>query len=189
MQSASEKRSPNWLHFDLTSTSIEGQEASVRRLVDLGARHIDIGQGPDAEHFVLADPEGNEFCVLEPGNNFVDDGGFLGSLTCEGSPAVGYFWRDVLGWSLVWDQDGETAIRASAGTGLFTTFGGPPIPPKHGKNRIHLDLAPPEDGDQLAEVERLESLGARRIDIGQGDVSWVVMADPDRNEFCVLTPR
>ncbi len=187
--SRSEKRSPNWLHFDLTSTSIEGQQATVQRLIDLGARHIDIGQGPDSEHFVLADPEGNEFCVLEPGNNFVDDGGFLGSLTCDGSPAVGYFWRDVLGWSLVWDQDDETAIRALDGTGLFITFGGPPLPPKHGKNRLHLDLAPPEDGDQRAEVERLESLGARRVDIGQGDVSWVVMADPDGNEFCVLTPR
>ena len=61
--------------------------------------------------------------------------------------------------------------------------------PKLGKNRLHLDLAPPADGDQEAEVERLISLGAKRIDIGQGDVSWEVMADPDGNEFCVLTPR
>jgi hypothetical protein len=61
--------------------------------------------------------------------------------------------------------------------------------PKTGKNRLHLDLAPPVSGDQRAEVERLVSLGATRIDIGQGGVSWVVMADPDGNEFCVLTPR
>ena len=61
--------------------------------------------------------------------------------------------------------------------------------PKLGKNRLHLDVAPPADGDQQAEVERLISLGAKRIDIGQGDVSWEVMADPDGNEFCVLTPR
>ena len=61
--------------------------------------------------------------------------------------------------------------------------------PKLGKNRLHLDVAPPADGDQEAEVERLISLGAKRIDIGQGDVSWEVMADPDGNEFCVLTPR
>ena len=61
--------------------------------------------------------------------------------------------------------------------------------PKTGKNRLHLDLAPPADGDQEAEVERLISLGAKRMDIGQGDVSWEVMADPDGNEFCVLTPR
>ena len=44
-------------------------------------------------------------------------------------------------------------------------------------------------GDQQAEVERLVALGATRADIGQGDVDWVVMADPDGNEFCVLTPR
>ena len=50
-------------------------------------------------------------------------------------------------------------------------------------------MAPALDVDQQAAVAWLESLGARRIDIGQGDVSWVVMADPDGNEFCVLTPR
>jgi Glyoxalase-like domain len=54
------------------------------------------------------------------------------------------------------------------------------------KNRLHLDLRPQ---DQAAEVARLENLGARRVDIGQGDdVSWVVLADPDGNEFCVLKP-
>jgi hypothetical protein len=63
------------------------------------------------------------------------------------------------------------------------------VAPKSGKNRWHLDIAPPVEGDQRAEVDRLVSLGARRIDIGQGDVGWVVMADPDGNEFCVLTPR
>jgi hypothetical protein len=53
------------------------------------------------------------------------------------------------------------------------------------KNRLHLDLRP---GDQAAEVARLEALGARRVSIGQGEVSWVVMADPDGNEFDVLRP-
>jgi Glyoxalase-like domain len=53
------------------------------------------------------------------------------------------------------------------------------------KNRLHLDLRP---ADQPAEVARLEALGARRVSIGQGDVSWVVMADPEGNEFDVLPP-
>ena len=61
--------------------------------------------------------------------------------------------------------------------------------PKTGKYRLHFDLAPPIHGDQEGEVDRLVSLGATRIDIGQGEVSWVVMADPDGHEFCVLTPR
>ncbi|MGH3942851.1 MAG: VOC family protein [Pseudonocardiaceae bacterium] len=60
--------------------------------------------------------------------------------------------------------------------------------PKAGKNRLHFDLAPPVHGDQQAKVARLISLGATRIDIGRGDVDWVVLADPDNNEFCVLTP-
>lgn len=183
-----EKRSANWMHFDLSSTSIEDQRATVERFVELGARHIDVGQGPDADHVVLADPEGNELCVLEPGNSFVDYGSRLGTLSCDGSPAVGYFWSEVLGWPLVWDQDDETAVRAREG-GVFFTFGGPPVAPKHAKNRLHIDIAPPPDGDQHAEVDRLLALGAARVDIGQGDVSWVVMADPDGNEFCVLTPR
>jgi hypothetical protein len=183
-----EQRSANWMHFDLSSTSLEDQRATAERLVELGARHLDIGQGPDADNIVLADPEGNEFCILEPGNSFVDGNRRLGSLTCDGSPAVGYFWSAALGWPLVWDQDDETAIRPADG-GLFITFGGPPVASKPSKRRLHIDIAPPADGDQLAEVDRLLGLGATRIDIGQGDVSWVVMADPDGNEFCVLTPR
>ena len=182
------KDSPNWMHFDLSSTSGVDQRATVERLVGLGARHIDIGQGPDSQHVVLADPEGNEFCVLEPGNGFVDDRSRLGSLSCDGSPAVGYFWSEVLGWPLVWDRDGETAVRSRDG-GVFFTFGGPPVAPKHAKNRLHVDIAPPAEGDQQAEVDRLISLGATRVDIGQGGVSWVVLADPDGNELCVLTPR
>src|SRR6266487_3831457 len=126
------KEGKNRIHVDLSSTSSEAQNATVRRAIDLGGRRIDIGQGPDAEHVVLADPEGNEFCVLEPGNNFVNYGGLLGSLTCDGSPAVGYFWSEVLGWPLVWEQDDETAIRSRDG-GQFITFGGPPEAPKHAK--------------------------------------------------------
>jgi hypothetical protein len=58
------------------------------------------------------------------------------------------------------------------------------------KNRLHLDLAPRADDDQAAEVARLERLGAKRVDVGQGtDKPWVVLADPEGNEFCVLSPR
>jgi catechol 2,3-dioxygenase-like lactoylglutathione lyase family enzyme len=137
---------------------------------------------------VLADPEGNEFCVIEPGNNFLADCGFVGALASEGSQEVGRFWSGALGWPLVWDQDGETAIQSPRG-GTKITWGGGPLTPKTGKYRLHFDLAPLVDGDQHAEVERLIALGAARIDIGQGNVSWVVMADPDGHEFCVLTPR
>jgi catechol 2,3-dioxygenase-like lactoylglutathione lyase family enzyme len=182
-----QKSGPNQMHFDLTSASLEDQERTVARALGLGARHIDIGQGPDEPHVVLADPEGNEFCVIEPGNSFLAGCGFIGALASDGSQETGYFWSEALGWPLVWDQEQETAIRAPHG-GPKITWGGPPLMPKTGKFRLHFDLAPPTDGDQAAEVDRLVSLGATRIDIGQGDVSWVVMADPDGHEFCLLTP-
>jgi catechol 2,3-dioxygenase-like lactoylglutathione lyase family enzyme len=182
------KTGRNRIHLDLTTASLDDQHQSVSRLVELGARHIDIGQGPDAPHVVLADPEGNEFCIIEPDNSFLADCGRLGAIVCDGSTEVGYFWSAALGWPLVWDQDEETAIRAPDGTGPFITWG-PPVPPKITKNRLHLHIAPPAPGDQRAEVDRLVSLGASRIDLGQGDVDRVVMADPDGNEFCVLSPR
>jgi catechol 2,3-dioxygenase-like lactoylglutathione lyase family enzyme len=182
------KTGPNRMHLDLTSTSLEDQQQTVARSLELGARHIDVGQRPDEGHVVLADPEGNEFCDIEPGNEFLADCGFIGAIACDGSQDVGYFWSEALGWPLVWDQDQETAIRSPHG-GPKITWGGPPLRPKTGKNRLHFDIAPPVDGDQEAEVERLLSLGATRVDIGQGHVSWVVLADPDGNEFCVLTPR
>ena len=182
------KAGQNQVHFDLTSASLEDQQRTVARSLGLGARHIDIGQRPEDAHVVLADPEGNEFCVIEPGNSFLAECGFIGALACEGSQEVGYFWSETLGWPLVWDQDEETAIRSPQG-GPKITWGGGPLTPKAGKYRLHFDLAPPVDGDQQAEVERLISLGATRIDIGQGEVSWVVMADPDGHEFCVLAPR
>ncbi|HEU0287288.1 MAG TPA: VOC family protein [Nocardioidaceae bacterium] len=183
-----EKVGLNRMHFDLTSTSLEDQRATVAKALELGGWHLDIGQGPDALHVVMADPEGNEFCVIEPGNTFLADTGFIGAVSCDGTQEVGYFWSRALDWPLVWDQDQETAIQSPHG-GPKVTWGGPPVAPKTGKNWLHFDIAPPADGDQQAEVERLISLGAKRIDIGQGDVDWVVMADPDGNEFCVLTPR
>jgi predicted enzyme related to lactoylglutathione lyase len=160
----------------------------VDRALEIGGRHIDVGQLPEEGHVVLADPEGNEFCVIEPGNKFLADTGFIGAVASDGSQEVGYFWSKALDWPLVWDQDQETAIQSPHG-GPKITWGGPPVAPKNGKNRLHFDIAPPVGIDQQAEVERLVSLGATRIDIGQGNVGWVVMADPDGNEFCVLSPR
>src|SRR6266849_2633393 len=141
------KAGKNRIHLDLTSTSIDDQKETVRRLVELGGGHIDIGQGPDDKHVVFADPEGNEFCVIEPDNSFLADCGRLGSITCDGSREVGYFWSEALGWPLVWGQDEETAIRAPDGTGPFIAWGGPPLAPKTGKNRLHLHIATPDHGD------------------------------------------
>ena len=174
----------NRIHLDLTNKSLDDQKESVALLLELGGRHVDVGQREDDPHVVLADPEGNELCLIEPDNGFLASCGRLGSITCDGPREVGLFWSAALGWPLVWDQDEETAIRAPDGTGPFITWG-PPVVPKVAKNRLHLDLAP-DGGRQPEEVERLVALGATRVDIGQGEVPWVVLADPNGNEFCVL---
>ena len=185
LQTQQRKSGPNQVHLHLTSTSLDDQQSTVARALGLGGRHLDIGQRPEEGHVVLADPEGNEFCVIEPGNDFLAGCGFLGELSCDGSPEVGYFWSEALGWPLVWDQDQETAIQ-SPGGGTKISWGGPPVARKAGKNRLHFDVAPPAHEDQQAEVDRLVSLGATPIDLGHGEVSWAVMADPGGNEFCVL---
>jgi hypothetical protein len=190
-QQVAEPRPPGQsrIHLDLTTTSVDDQTETVRELIELGGRHLDIGQGPEIAHVVLADPEGNELCVIEPGNNFLADCGRLGAINCDGTREVGYFWSAALGWPLVWDQDEETAIRSPDSTGPFITWGGPPLLPKPPRNRLHLDIAPVAPDDQEAEVDRLVALGATRLDSGQGDVDGVVMADPDGNELGVLRPR
>jgi hypothetical protein len=177
----------NRIHLDLTSTSLADQRESVSELVRLGARHIDIGQRPEEGHVVLADPEGNELCVIEPGNAFLAGCGRLGSITCEGTREVGYFWSAALGWPLVWDQDEETAIRAPDRTGPMITWSGPPLPPKLGRNRWYLAVAPLDRAEHDAEVDRLVALGATRLDTNDGDGDPIVLADPDGNEFCVVT--
>jgi len=182
VQTEQQKTGKNARHFDLTSTSLADQQHTVARALALGARHIDIGQGPDASHVVLADPEGNEFCVIEPGNQFLADCGFIGAVACDGSQQVGYFWSEALGWPLVWDQDQETAIRSPHG-GPKITWGGEEPTPTAGRNRFHFDLAPTAPSDQQSEIERLLRLGASLMDDGPVPAGRVRMVDPDGQEF------
>src|SRR4051812_34032130 len=172
------KIAKNSIHLDLTTSSIDDQGETLERLLRLGGQHIDVGQGPSDKHVVLADPEGNEFCLIEPDNRFLAGRGRLGSITCDGSVEVGHFWSAVLQWPLFWDQDEETAIRTPDGSGPFITWG-PPVPTNVGKNRLHLDIAPLVPGDEEAEVDRLLFLGAVAIDA-------LRMADPDGNEFWMV---
>ena len=80
------------------------------------------------------------------------------------------------------DDDGDVVLHAPPGAGPNWLFLAVPDE-KVVKNRIHFDFRP---DDQQAEVERVIALGARHVDIGQGDESWVVLADPEGNEFCIL---
>jgi len=176
------KAGQNRAHFDLTSASPEDQRQTVARALRCGGTHIDVGQLPEEGHVVLADPDGNEFCVIEAGNEFLADTGVIGALACDGTQEVGYFWSEALRWPLVWDQDEETAIQSPNG-GTKITWGGPPVAPKRGTNRLYFELALPADADWEAEVDRLTSLGATRTDIGEGDGIQTLMLDPDGNEL------
>ncbi len=154
----------------------------------LGATPADIGQG-DVPWEVLADPEGNEFCVLEPREDYMDARPVAAIvLDCARPDALVPFWADATGWEVRTSLPNFASLRAPGGTGPFLELLQTPDA-KTVKNRLHIDVAPLADGDTQAEARRLEQAGAVRLDIGQGDVSWVVLADPEGNEFCVLSPR
>ena len=96
---------------------------------------------------------------------------------------LGRWWCAVLSWVVVNDDPGEFEIRPDLDQTpglLFVLVSGA----KTTKNRLHIDLRP---DDRDVEVERLLGLGASRIHVGQGTASWVVLADPEGNEFCVLS--
>lgn len=165
----------NQIHLHLSSNAAS-QEDTVDRALGLGASHLDVGQLPEEDHVVLADPDGNEFCVIEAGNSWMAGTGFLGEVAADGTREVGVFWSEATGWPLVHDEDGETAI-APPGGGIKIAWGGPPLNPPHDRNRMHFVLG----ADDLdAEVDRLVGLGASVVDRRDDEVE---MADPDGNEL------
>lgn len=181
--SDSKQVGPRRLHLHLTSSSPEHQQRTVETALLLGGCHIDVGQGRDDPHVVLADPGGNELCVIEPGNSYLAGTGYLGEVTCDGTRDVGLFWRDALGWPLVWDENEQTAVQSPLGGTKISwdSWGGPPVEPKTGRNRQRFDLV---TAGPTSEAERLVSLGATRLsDLPDG----IELADPDSNEFRLHT--
>ena len=100
---------------------------------------------------------------------------------CHDPERVARFWSAVFATPPRGPEDGEWWLELGEGVPDILFLAVPDT--KVAKNRLHFDLRP---ADQAAEVARLLELGARQKDIGQGEVSWVVMADPEDNEFCVL---
>lgn len=163
------------IHLDLTSSSPEDQEAQVSTVLRLGGRHVDIGQDPSEDHVVLADPEGNELCVIPAGNRFLADTGRIGAVNCDGTHDLGVFWSRALDWPLVWDQGEETAIQSPEGGSKFT-WSGPPLMARETPQRItfHLDAEGAEDLVRLVEVGATDLGGGRFL-------------DPDGNEVLVTS--
>src|SRR2546430_9675875 len=100
-------------------------------------------------------------------------------------PVLARFWSALLGWPVTFEDDEESHLEDG---GVIIVFGSAPEP-KTGKNRVHLDLASSSPEHQAWLVDRAVGLGARHVDIGQGGPMFVVLADPEGNEFCVLEPR
>ncbi len=171
------KTGQNRIHLDLL----------VRRARDLGATPADVGQG-EVPWVVLADPEGNEFCVLEPRPVYRDTGPVAAVIVdCIDPQALTPFWAAAAGFAPHgWDGH-LSQLRSPSGEGPYLELLHNPRE-KLVKDRMHLDVRPYPGDDQAAEVARLRQAGATDADVGQGEVSWVVLADPEGNEFCVLRP-
>ena len=107
---------------------------------------------------------------------------------CIDPASLGRWWADLLGWRITYEVADEVVLEPPEGSpedGVSPDllFGKVPES-KHIKNRLHIDLRP---DDQEREVARAEALGATQVDVGQtDDVTWVVLADPEGNEFCIL---
>ncbi|MEA5364770.1 VOC family protein [Amycolatopsis sp., V23-08] len=179
----------NRVHLDLASKTPEHQEELVARALDLGGRRVDVGQGA-VPWVVLADPEGNEFCVLEPREQYMDTGAVASILVDSRSPArLAEFWAGITGWP-VRSQEGEVIVglRTPSGRGPWLEFlRNEDV--KQVKNRVHLDVAPPAGADHAAAVSEVLAAGALAADVGAPTLPWRVLTDPEGNEFCVLTPR
>jgi hypothetical protein len=174
---ASPSPSPGRLHLDLSGGP--RQQAVVRRVLDLGAEHADVGRGV-VPRVVLADPEGNAFCVLEDRAADRDTGPIaalpLHSTDPERDAA---FWAMLTGWV---PSDGPATLRHPAGVGPLLELC-PEPGPKRGKNRLHLDVRPDARDDGI--VDRVLERGATPLS-EPSDFPWRVFADPSGNEFCIL---
>ena len=153
------KTGQNRVHLDLASASAEHQEELVRRARDLGATPADVGQG-EVPWVVLADPEGNEFCVLEPRPVYRDTGPVAAVIVdCIDPQALTPFWAAAAGFTPHgWDGH-LSQLRSPSGEGPYLELLHNPRE-KLVKDRIHLDVRPYPGDDQAAEVARLRQAGA-----------------------------
>ncbi|MFG1947242.1 VOC family protein [Nonomuraea sp. NPDC048826] len=175
------------VHLDLATTSADHHARLVTRLKELGATPAGTGRG-DAPWTALADPEGNVFRVLQPREIYRDTGPIAAVVVgCAGPRAMARFWGEAIDWTVQEVNDDHARLRSAKGVGPYLEFVREPGTPT-GRNRVHLDLLPYPGDDQAAQVARLEALGATPASVGQGDVPWIVLADPEGNEFCVLAP-
>ena len=176
----------NRVHLDLASQTLDDQAAIVERLTSAGATPANIGQG-EQTWVVLCDPEQNEFCVLAPNERFNDLGALAAIVIDAQDPgALAPFWAEATGWEMEPpDEHGDIGLRNPVRPAPYLDILSVPES-KTQKNRLHFDFRP---DDRDVEVARLLKSGAKHANVGQGDESWIVLQDPEGNEFCVLSSR
>jgi predicted enzyme related to lactoylglutathione lyase len=178
----------NRIHLDLASRSLDHQGVQVDRALSLGARRLDIGQGA-VPWEVLADPEGNEFCVLEPREEYVDTGAVAAIvLDTADPPRLAEFWSTAAGWPINHAESRFAGIRSATEQGPWLEFLRTHQDPHH-PGHLHLDLIPQPADDPAAEVERLRAAGALTLQPNTSRTQPVVLADPETYEFCLLRPH
>ena len=172
-------------HLELATTSATHRAELVARLTELGATPAEpVREG--SPRTVLADPEGNVFCVLEPAEVYRDTGPIAAVVVdCADPRAMARFWGEGMGWTTHEVDDDRALLRAARGAGPFLEFVATPHLTT-AWHRAHLDLVATPIDDQAVEVARLRTLGATPEDVGQGDVPWAVLADPEGHQFCIL---
>lgn len=174
------------VHLELATSSEAHRTQFVAHLKQLGATPA-AGHG-DAPWTVLADPEGNQFCVLDPQRSYRDTGPIAAVVIDSADPpAMAAFWGEALDWTLHEVTPDHALLRSAKRVGPYLHVVRTPHL-KPARHRVHLDVVPGRGDDQAAEVARLRTLGATSADVGQGDVGWIVLADPHGNDFCVLAP-
>jgi hypothetical protein len=187
-QNVPEPRLPHpRLHLDVAGGARQAEV--VQRALDLGATHLDIGQH-DVPWVVLADPEGNPFCVMEERPEYATSGPLAALPLDSADPARdAAFWAELSGWQPV-SSAMPAALRHPSGRGVLLELCQEPSPATPGlKSRLHLDIRLETGDDEDAVVARVVELGGREFDADWGELPWRVVTDPSGNVLCLLPAR
>ena len=176
------------LHLDVSGGARQAEV--VQRALDLGARHLDIGQH-DVPWVVLADPEGNPFCVMEERPEYATSGPIAALPLDSADPARdAAFWAELSGWQPV-SSAMPAALRHPSGRGVLLELCPEPRPEGRPAPRTGCTSTSGSrrGDDEDAVVARVVELGGRELDPDWGELPWRVVTDPSGNELCLLPAR